>query len=321
MSDLKLFSEKSSRRTFLKQSVAALAAATFLPTTIATAKEAAKSQGKSGGKLSSKFDGVQIGATTYSWIGQPAQTAEELIEYCHKAGVNSLEVMWGEWARYAGAPNVSEWSAEMAEWRKRIDLNKVKALRDTLAAANIRIHEINCAPAGWSDEEIDRFFTAMKVLGTKSTVQELNLDSAKRLAPFAEKHGIYVSMHNHFQYAQEGFSCDPILEVSPMMMLNFDCGHYLGSTGKNPCDFIEKYQERIFSIHLKDKTSPKSNPANYNQVWGQGETPLKDVLRLVRSLKRPIHCDIELEYEIKPWSNPLKEVNNCVCYARETLLK
>ena len=52
------------------------------------------------------------------------------------------------------------------------------------------------------------------------------------------------------------------------MMLNFDCGHYLGSTGKDPRDFIEKYHNRIFSLHLKDKTGPKADPANFNQVWG-----------------------------------------------------
>lgn len=317
MDDTKLFTQRTSRLTFLKQSAAALAAATLLPTTYAKAKSKIKI--KSNPDVNSKFGGVQIGSTTYSWIGQPAQTVHELIDCCHKAGVNSLEVMWGEFAQYAGVPDNAS-GEQWTEWRKNIDLNRVKSIREILAQAGIGIHVLNCSPAGWSDEEIDRTFLAVKALGAKATVQELSLDSAKRLAPFAEKHGVYVAMHNHFQYAQEGFSCDPILDVSPMMMLNFDCGHYYGSTGNDPCEFIKKYHDRIFSIHLKDKTGPKTDPANFNQVWGQGETPLKEVLRLVQSAKWPIHCDIELEYPIKPWSNPLKEVNNCVCYAREALL-
>lgn len=318
MDSVKLFTEKSSRRSFLKQSVAALAAATLLPTTSAFAKERVKI--KSNPAIDSNFEGVQIGSSTYSWIGKPAQSVHELIECCHKAGVNSLEVMYGEFIKYAGAPENAT-NEQMVEWRKNIDLEKVKAIRKILAAAGIGIHVLNCSPASWSDEEIDRLFLAVKALGAKGTVQEINLNDAKRLAPFAEKHGLYVAMHNHFQYAQEGFSCDPILEVSPMIMLNFDCGHYLGSTGKDPVAFIKRYHNRIFSLHLKDKTGPKTNPANFNQVWGQGETPLKEILRTIRDNKWPIHCDVELEYEIKPWSNALKEVNNCVCYAREALIK
>jgi sugar phosphate isomerase/epimerase len=127
-------------------------------------------------------------------------------------------------------------------------------------------------------------------------------------------------MHNHAQYGKEGFSCDPVLAVSPSIMLNFDCGHYYGSTGKHPVDFIKKYKDRIYSIHLKDKTGPTTKPADTNQVWGQGETPLKDVLTLLKTEKWPIYCDIELEYEIKPWSNAVKELGVCVRHAREILL-
>ena len=85
-------------------------------------------------------------------------------------------------------------------------------------------------------------------------------------------------------------------------------------------DFIKKYKDRIYSIHLKDKTGPNTKPANANQVWGQGETPLKDVLTLLKQEKLPLYCDIELEYETKPWSNAVKELGVCVRHAREILL-
>ena len=318
MDDVKFFAEKTSRRTFLKQSAAALAAATLLPTTSVFSKDKVKI--KSNPALDSNFGGVQIGSSTYSWISQPAPSVQELINTCHKAGVSSLEIMYGEFAKYAGQPeNVP--AEQIVAWRKNMDLEKIKEIRNVLAAAGIGIHVLNCSPASWSDEEIDRVFLGVKALGAKATVQELSLDSAKRLAPFAEQHGVYVAMHTHFQSPQAGFSCDPILDASPMMMLNFDCGHYLGSTGKDPRDFIEKYHDRIFSIHLKDKTGPNVEPANFNQVWGQGETPLREILRMVRDNKWPIHCDIELEYPIKPWSDPLKEVYNCVCFAREALTR
>jgi sugar phosphate isomerase/epimerase len=119
---------------------------------------------------------------------------------------------------------------------------------------------------------------------------------------------MYAIFHQHMQFATPGFSYDPFLAVSPAVMMNFDAGHFFGSTGLHPNTIIEKYHDRIFSIHMKDKTGPKTDPANTNQVWGQGEMPLADVLLLIKSKQWPIHCDIELEYDVKPWSNAVKEV-------------
>jgi sugar phosphate isomerase/epimerase len=102
-----------------------------------------------------------------------------------------------------------------------------------------------------------------------------------RLGPFTEKHGIFAIFHNHFQYADTNFSADPILAISPAIMLNLDCGHYFGSTGLNPADFIRKYHNRIVNLHLKDKTGLKTAPPNANQVWGQGQIPLEEILLLL----------------------------------------
>jgi sugar phosphate isomerase/epimerase len=131
---------------------------------------------------------------------------------------------------------------------------------------------------------------------------------------------MYAIFHNHMQFAEEGFSYDPFLAISPAVMMNFDVGHFFGSTGIHPNTIIEKYHDRIFSLHLKDKTGPNTDPANTNQVWGQGEVPLDEVLKLLQKNKWPIHCDIELEYEVKAWSDAVKETKTCVEYARQILM-
>ncbi|NSW94635.1 MAG: sugar phosphate isomerase/epimerase, partial [Bacteroidales bacterium] len=46
----------------------------------------------------------------------------------------------------------------------------------------------------------------------------------------------------------------------------------------------------------------------------------EDVLLLIKKTKWPIYCDIELEYEIKPWSDAVKETRTCVRYARQILM-
>jgi sugar phosphate isomerase/epimerase len=215
---------------------------------------------------------------------------------------------------------IEKYNQEMKKWRLALPLSKFDDVRKMFDNAGIKIHIVKFSPARWSDEEIDYAFKAAKALGAKGVTDEIGMDAVKKLAPFAEKHGLYAIFHQHMQFATPGFSYDPFLAVSPAVMFNFDSGHFFGSTGLHPNTIIEKYHDRIVSIHIKDKTGPKTDPPNTNQVWGQGESPLEEILLLIKQKGWPIHCDIELEYDVKPWSNAVKEVNTCVHYARQILM-
>jgi sugar phosphate isomerase/epimerase len=215
---------------------------------------------------------------------------------------------------------LAKYNEDLKQWRLSIPMSKFEGVKKMFDDAGISIHIVKFSPARWSDEEIDYAFNAAKALGAKGVTDELSEEAVKRLAPFAEKHGMYAIFHNHMQFAQPGFSYDPFLAFSPAVMFNFDAGHFYGSTGINPVTIIEKYHDRIFSVHLKDKTGPNTNPPNENQVWGQGEMPLEEVLLLIQKNKWPIFCDIELEYPVKPWSTSVKETKTCVKYARQILM-
>jgi sugar phosphate isomerase/epimerase len=214
---------------------------------------------------------------------------------------------------------IAKYRQEMKAWRLALPMTKFDDVRKMLDAAGIGVHIVKFSPSRWSDEEIDYAFKATKALGAKGISEEIGEEAVRKLGPIAEKHGLYAIFHQHMQFATPGFSYDPFLTVSPAVMFNFDAGHFFGSTGIHPNTIIEKYHDRIVSIHIKDKTGPKTDPANTNQVWGQGEMPLADVLLLIKKQKWPIFCDVELEYEIAPWSNAVKEVKTCVQYARQIL--
>lgn len=214
----------------------------------------------------------------------------------------------------------AKYAQDLKDWRVGLDMSKVAAAKKLFDDAGIGIHIVKFSPGRWSDEEIDYAFRAAKAMGAKGVCDEIGEDAVKKMAPIAEKHGMYAVFHNHMQFATEGFSYDPFLAVSPAVMMNFDAGHFFGSTGIHPNTIIEKYHDRLFSVHMKDKTGPNSDPPNQNQVWGQGEVPIADILLLIKKNKWPLYCDIELEYEIKPWSNPVKEVKTCIQYARNILI-
>jgi sugar phosphate isomerase/epimerase len=213
-----------------------------------------------------------------------------------------------------------KYAADLKAWRLSLPMSKYSDLKKKFNDAGIQVPIIKFSPSRWSDEEIDYAFRAAKALGTKGVTDEIGEDAVKKLAPFAEKHGLYAIFHNHMQFATPGFSYDPFLAVSKSVMMNFDAGHFFGSTGIHPNTIIEKYHDRIASIHIKDKTGPNTTPPNLNQVWGQGEVPLKDILLLMKAKKWDIPLHIELEYEIKPWSNAVKETGICVQYARNILM-
>ncbi len=180
------------------------------------------------------------------------------------------------------------------------------------AGVNIHIHKL---PFGPTDDDIDFNFEIAKALGCKAITTERNDQQAKRLAPFAEKHKIWVAFHNHTNNMPKIDDIDPLSNAGEYIGFNFDIGHYVaGTKGKSPIPVIEKYHDKIISMHLKDRTADGGN-----LPWGKGQTPIKDVLLLLKKEQWPIYADIELEYQIPPGSDAVREVAKCVEYCKEAL--
>ncbi len=321
-----------SRRKFITTSAAVAAGVSIMPVGFSCAPQGAA-------KPDSKFGGVQIGAITYSWRSMPS-SAQDILKYCVEAGISSIELMGDVAEEFAGIPampsrpsadatdqereNYRE-EAEVArgkqrEWRLSVSMDAYKELRKMFNEAGVNLHIVKFSPSNWSDEEIDYVFKSAKVLGARGITNEIGHEACKRLGKFAEKHDMYAIFHNHLQPGEPGFSFDDFLSYSPNNMLNFDVGHYFGATGKHPNEVIERLHGRIFSIHMKDKTGKDGNPANTNMPWGEGETPIADILKLIQKNKWPIFCDIELEYPVPENSDAQKEVIRCVEYCKNILV-
>jgi sugar phosphate isomerase/epimerase len=290
-------------------------------------------------KPNSKVAGVQLGLTTYCYRSIP-HNAGECLGYILQAGVNSVEmrsVLEESLGLPQGPPrpargvelseNEKAERAKAAEglreaqrkWRLSLPMQKYADIRKMYNEAGVNIHIAKFVPSSWSDEEIDYAFNATKVLGAYGITDELTDEACQRLGKFAEKHKSLAIFHTHGQFGQPGFDIDKYLAYSPANRLNLDAGHYYGATGLHPNDIIVKYHERIPSIHIKDKTGPKSNPANTNMPFGEGETPIADILLLLKKEKWPINVDLELEYPIPEGSDAVKEVTKCIEYMRAIL--
>ena len=62
--------------------------------------------------------------------------------------------------------------------------------------------------------------------------------------------------------------------------------------GGDPVAFIKKFNGRISSVHLKDRTTPEHGQKNL--PWGTGDTPLKEILLTMRREGTHIPASIEL---------------------------
>jgi len=335
------------RRKFLQTSAmaAGVLAVAPLPTACATSKQEANR---------SNFGGVQIGAITYSYRSMP-QTAGNVLLYTLASGVGSIEMMGDVAEEYAGRPVAPsfgpmarmapgqeltpeqqaeraammearrQYNENVTNWRLTVPMTKYEELAKIYKMAGIDIHIIKLEPnMNMSDAELDYVFNVCKAVGAMGVTVELNLELAKRVSPFAVKHGKYVIFHNHQQFSEDNFEgYDPYLQYDNVFF-NFDMGHYYGTTGRDPIEIIEKYHDRIAAIHIKDKTGPKTTPPNTNRVFGQGETPLKEFLLFIqRNAGKPgwpVHCDIELEYNIPEGSDAVIETARSVEWTRNVLV-
>jgi sugar phosphate isomerase/epimerase len=209
---------------------------------------------------------------------------------------------------------------DLADWRAKVSMGKFEQLRKMYKAAGVSIYAYKPSAFGAnnSDSEADYGMRAAKALGATHVTLELPNDAAqtKRLGDIASKHKILVAYHGHEQ--QTPTFWDTALSQSKYNALNCDLGHYTAA-GYNALELVEAKHDRIASAHLKDRQNKANGRANL--PWGTGDTPIVQVLQLMRKNKYNFPGTIELEYEIPEGSNAVKEVAKCVEYCRKALEK
>jgi sugar phosphate isomerase/epimerase len=313
--------EATTRRAFLGNA-AALAACALVPERV-LAGESLLMAAAASAKPNSVFNGVRIGCITYSYRGGSINSAEDILKALIQDGLSEVELLGPPIQAYAGLSGggarrrkgrPAKQPAKPADAQREAQLAKCRELRKMYndAGVNIHIHKVGF---GQSDEEIDFNFQVAKALGCVGITTERSEELARKLAPLADKHKIWVAFHNHTNNYPVMSETDPILSYGQYIGFNFDVGHYFaGTKGLSPIPVIEKYHDRIISLHLKDRTKNGGN-----LPWGQGQTPIKEILQLMKKEQWTFPGDIELEYPIPHGSNSVAEVAKCVQYCKEAL--
>jgi sugar phosphate isomerase/epimerase len=281
----------------------------------------------------SKFAGVQIGTITYSFKAD-VKKPEEIIPNLVKIGLSSVELMSDDGERMAGAPAipnfgfgvkltgeqqaaVDEGRRQRTEWRKTATFEKVLKMFDD-AGVHLDLLCYNMGP-NIEDDEIDHAFRMARALKVHAISSTSTVAVARRVAPVADKYKLVWGGHNHAEVNNPNEfasieSLETILLLSKYIGVNVDIGHMTAANLDAPA-FIQKNHARITNLHLKDRK--KNNGPN--MPWGQGDTPIIEVLQMIRKEKFMFPANIELEYPIPAGSSSPAEIAKCLAFAKQCL--
>lgn len=258
-------------------------------------------------KIDSKVQGVQLGVQSYSFRDR---SLDDAIIAMKEIGLGSVEM-------YSGHVEPKLSREELRKWRLSADPGVFKNVRKKFDTAGIELYAYNYSfREDFSDEEIDRGFHMAKALGVKIVTASSNVTTARRIDPFARKHKIRVGMHNHSNIKPNEFArpedfSEAMKGMSEYICINLDIGHFTAANF-DPVDYLDKNSARIVTLHIKDRK--KNQGANL--PFGEGDTPIKEVLQLLKRKKLNIPANIEYEYK---GQDTVAEVRKCLDYCKRAL--
>ena len=212
--------------------------------------------------------------------------------------------------------------AKLAEWRKTTGPATWKAVTKKFNDAGIDV-ALLCynMQDSMKDDDIEYGFAMAEALGVKGMTTSTTLTMAKRIAPVADRHKLLVGYHGHD--ATNDANQTATLESYATLMgygkyngVNLDIGHFTAA-GYDAVAFIKQHHAKITNLHLKDRK--KDHGPNVAE-WGTGDTPMKEVLQLVKKAKYPFPANLELEYPVPEGSNIVAEAKKCLAYVKSCLV-
>jgi sugar phosphate isomerase/epimerase len=298
-------------------------------------------------KPDSNFGGVQIGCNVpYSFHSMPS-SADDMLGYLAQTNVSALELRSQPVEAFLGAPAAASRGVgeaprlgpnrppltpeqlavhkteveEVRKWRLARSMDDFKKFRKKYEDAGVRIQIVKFDGIdSASDDVVDYCLQMAKALGAQAISCEIPVSKTKRLGAFAAKHALMVGYHGHGNLTNpEAFgrlgAWEQAFWYSKYNGANVDIGHFFASNGFSPAEWIQENHTRITHVHLKDR---KANNGP-NMPWGQGDTPIKEILQLMKREKYKFQATIELEYPIPEGSSTLGELAKCVQYCKNAL--
>jgi sugar phosphate isomerase/epimerase len=303
------------RRSFLKQLLRA-SVAPVLSAPLARAVSEGTALGLGGNGLlqgRKKADlGVALGVCSYSLREIPFDAALAALKAMN---ADAYELWDASAAPKAEGEKLTP--AQRADrWRPVVSQDELQRLRVQIADSGLRLIAFTSPMTkDKTDAEIERVFQVAKVLSATHVFSSCNVSMAGRLNTVAGKFSMKIGVHNH-SVSHPDQVCSPedfarAMDGNPHVGVNLDIGHFVAA-GFDPVQYISDHHDRVLALHIKDR---KKNQGP-NTPLGEGDTPIREVLQLLKRNKFPIPALIEYEYK---GGDPVTEVRRCLDYCMNAL--
>ena len=161
-------------------------------------------------------------------------------------------------------------------------------------------------------EEIDNGFNYAKRVGVKLIVGVPNVELLpyidKKVKEFDMRYAIHIHGPDIKLWPNASSVIDAVKSLDARIGLCFDMGHD-ARYGDDPIADLEKYQKRIFDIHLKNVTAASKEGKTCE--LGRGVIDIPAFVAMLRKIKYDGCCSLEYEKDMK---DPLAGIAESVGY-------
>jgi sugar phosphate isomerase/epimerase len=293
-------------------------------------------QGGARPRPNSTVNGVRIGMNVPYNFGSRTMSGDETLDRCLQLGVSAVELRSqpveiamgspgfapaGEQSpgRGAAAGQQQAVTESVRQWRASVPLTTAEAFRRTWDRAGVAIEIVKFDGVySMSDDEVDFAFRLAKALGARAISTEIarpDISQTRRIGQFADRHGIMVGYHGHTETGPADW--ETAFSYARHNGANLDIGHYVAGHNTSPVPFLKAHHDRITHIHVKDRRL--GTKGGDNVPFGQGDTPIGEILRLIRDNRWNIQATIEFEYPVPDGSDRMAEMRKCIEFCRTQL--
>lgn len=288
--------------------------------------------------IDSKINGVELGAQTYSF-NTLEKDPPSIVHAFVVCGLGDAELMSNHCEELAGIPQMPHSRRErgvpltpqqqeqekqardaIAQWKAAANPDTWRGVRKRFNDAGVEV-AVLCYNTNdkMAQDELEYGFRMAQGLGVQLISTSTTLSNAKRLAPLAERYKIMIGYHGHDDTDKPNEvatleSYDAIMALGKYSGINLDIGHFTAAN-YDAVAFIKQHHDRITHLHVKDKKRDHG-PA---VPFGEGDTPIREVLQLMKKEKYGFTGYIEMEYKIPAGSNAVAEVKKCFAYCKDAL--
>jgi len=284
----------------------------------------------------SKIAGVQIGLNVpYNFGGSRTMAGDQILANVLALGVNAVELRSQPVEIAMGSPGFAQGNAlpgrgatpdqqkavsdSVRKWRSSVSMDGAQTFRQMYSAAGVAIEIVKFDGVyDMADDEVDFAFRLAKALGARALSCEIaqpDLAPTRRIGQFADKHQLMVGYHGHAETIPAHW--ETVFGYARHNGANLDIGHFVAGNNTAPVPFLKQHHDRITHVHVKDRKMGTNGGANL--PFGQGDTPITEVLRTIRDNKWPIQATIEFEYRVPDGSDAMAEMRKCIDYCRKGL--